>query len=156
MTNIQFGKLVSADRMSGDDEEDTELLKELQAEATAYIKHFKWRRGVKESFFGCGIGGVVAVFLFRVAGDPGVDEWLWVVAGDMPSAYFVTDRAPEPITALHVYCELMEQWVWAIQDGGDLTTVFPVAAQPTEEHAKMLESRIESLRINIIPVLSED
>ena len=48
------------------------------------------------------IGGVVAVFLFRIDGPPEVDPLLWVVVGDLPTAYLVTDDAPSPAIALDV------------------------------------------------------
>lgn len=140
-------------QMQGDDQEDTDLLKAAQAEADAYVRSFAWCRGVKEVYFGAGVGGVVAVFLYRVDAPPRVDEWLWVVVGDVPSAYLVTDRARVPAAALEVYCELMEGWIEAVRSGTGLDSAFPVAAQATPENADLLERRVEFIRKRIIPSL---
>ena len=40
-----------------------------------------------------------------------------------------------------------------ILDGDDLEGAYPVAAAPTEEHARMLKSRLEFIRENIIPMI---
>jgi hypothetical protein len=45
------------------------------------------------------VGGVVSTFLFRIDAEPNIDEWLWVVVGDLPSCYLVTDRASDGIKA---------------------------------------------------------
>jgi hypothetical protein len=123
------------------------------SDARGYLGAFSWCRAIREAHFGCGVGGVVAVFLFGIDGDPGVDEWLWVVSGDLPSACFVVDRAPDALSALSVYCELVNAWVAAVRGNGDLADAFPVRAEPTEENAGALAFRIELLRSEIVPAL---
>lgn len=145
--------VVPADELRGDDEEDTALLRASLEEATAYLRGFEWCRGIREFYFGAGVGGIVAVFLFRIEPAPGVDQWLWVVVGDLPSAYLVTDRAPDPTAALRRYCELMGDWVASVRAGKGLEAVYPVAAPATLEHAAMLEGRLELLRSTVIPNL---
>ncbi len=144
--------VVPSDRMRGDDDEDTRLLKDALREAEDYLASFKWCRGVKERYFGIGVGGVVTVFLFRIDPADDVDEWLWVVCGDLPTAYLVTDEAPDPIAALEGYCSLMEEWIQAVRSKGDFSGVFPVQVAPTEEHASMLEKRVILLRTKIFPL----
>jgi hypothetical protein len=99
-------------------------------------------------------GWVVGVFLFHIDPAPGVDEWLWVVAGDLPTAYLVTDEAPDPASALEAYCNLMSDWAEAVRAGRDLADVFPVAAEATLEHAEMLANRVSFLRARVIPSFS--
>ena len=56
--------VVPAQAITGDDEQDTQLLRQMLSEADAYLRSFPWCKGVLSSFFGGGVGGVFAVFLF--------------------------------------------------------------------------------------------
>jgi hypothetical protein len=140
--------------MTGEDAEETGLLKAAFNEARAYLGSFAWVHSIREAYFGVGVGGVVSTFLFRIDAEPNVDEWLWVVVGDLPSCYLVTDRASDGIEALKTYCEVMEDWVETVRARGDLAEAFPVKAPPTVENAAALESRIAALRKDVIPALS--
>jgi len=148
---VDTSHLVRVDDMSGEDEQEAELLKEHLGEAHKYLHTFTWCRAIKDEFFGCGVGGVVAVFLFRIDPDEGADEWLWVIVGDLPSAYLVTDEASDACKALSVYCRLMDDWIYAVRTGAALDDVYPVAADPTPENAAMLAARIRLLRDEILP-----
>jgi hypothetical protein len=106
-----------------------------------------------ERHLGYGVGGVVGVFLFRFArpiGEAG-DQLLWVVEGDVPSAYLVTDGAPTPKAALERYCELMEDWAQSVKSGEGVSRKYPIPVKPTEQHAQMLLKRVAFIRENIIP-----
>ena len=62
-------------------------------------------------YFGDGYGGIVAVFLFRIEAERAeIDEWLWVVFGDVPPAYLVTDIAKSPSQALEAYVAEVSKW----------------------------------------------
>jgi len=138
--------------MVGEDDEETALLHEMLKNATRCITGFPWCPPIEDVFLGAGIGGVVALFLFHFREKiKGTDDWLWVVVGDLPSAYLVLDNSPDPVCALEGYCELMDDWAKAVLDGQSLDDVYPVKAEPTEEHARMLLSRLEFIRDRIIP-----
>ena len=116
------------------------------------MKSFKWCPPIRERMFGCGVGGVVAVFLFKfVTKISGTDDSLWVIEGDVPSAYLVTDNAPDSASALTVYCNMMDEWAEAILNGFALDSVFPVAAPLTVEMATMLLSRTKFIREQVVP-----
>ena len=113
---------------------------------------------IDESWWGDGVGGVVAVFLFHVrmhGSQKTRAEWVWVICGDLPTLYLDSDEVHEPIEALRTYGRLCDDWVAVVQTQGDLRTVFPLAAEPTAEHAAMLASRIALLRDELIPALIE-
>ncbi|MEQ8767162.1 MAG: hypothetical protein RL885_24845 [Planctomycetota bacterium] len=135
----------------GDAEEAAEL-EALHRDAAAYLRSFHWCPELRQAYLGEGVPGIFASFLFELkAPIPGTeDDCLWVVVGDLPSAYFVVDDAPTPRAALEVYCELMDDWIGAVREGTSLEEVYPVAAEPTEEHAAMLASRLTFLREEII------
>ncbi len=138
--------------MVGDDPEDLRLLRESLGAAVKYVEGFAWCRKVLEQYFGAGIGGVVAVFLFRIDAVGGAaDEWLWTVSGDVPSAYLVTDMARDAASALGVYCGLMHDWAEAVRSGRGIGEAFPVDAAPTMENAELLEKRLSFLNEMVLP-----
>jgi hypothetical protein len=99
------------------------------------------------------VGGVVAIFLIELAARVNAtDKELWVVVGDLPSAYMAVDEDETALEALEKYCDLMDQWIAAVRSDNDLDDVFPVEAEPTQENADALQSRIGFLRNEIIPM----
>lgn len=140
--------------MAGEDAEETGLLRAALGDARGYLASWKWCRGIEEAYFGAGVGGVACAFLFRIDAAPGVDEWLWVVVGDAPAAYLVTDDIADGVDALAAYCDLMEEWVRAVRGNGNLEDVFPVKARPTPGNADDLEKRLALLRDDVIPSLA--
>jgi hypothetical protein len=152
MNNVDFSKVEPASQMKGDSEHDTELLKQMLKEAQAYLSAFDWCEAIRESHFGLGVGGVVAVFLFRIIPSrEGVDEWLWVVVGDLPPAYLVTDENPTPVSALEAYAEEMKAWVAAAEEGRSVEDFIPVNVPPTHENVEGLKRRLTFLTTEIIP-----
>src|SRR4051794_14644784 len=130
----------------GEDAEESALLEELVAQAKSYIKGFAWCDGIEETYFGDGIGGVYAVVLFRIRpARPDVDEWLWVVVGDLPSLYLVTDEAATPEEALRRYIELRDEWIDAVQEGRPTEDLAPLNVAPTREWADELHGRLRLL-----------
>jgi len=104
--------------------------------------------------FGAGLGGVVAVFLARIDPVPtGVDEWLWVIVGDIPAAYLVLDDSSTPIEALKTYVELMREWVNLAHESTTSDEVIPVNVPSTPENAKLLGTRLDTLTSFVIPWL---
>jgi len=146
--------VVPGDQMRGDDEEDTTLLLELLERAKSYLFSFDWCSGVKKAYFGDGVGGVVAVFLMQtLPSKPNVDEWLWVVEGDLPSACFVTDDLKNPHDVLKAYISHREKWIeHARNNETPPETVMPVdETPPTKEWADQLSSRLETLKKEFLP-----
>lgn len=144
-------------QMIGEDTEETELFKRAADEALAYLRSFKWCKSILETYFCFGVGSVVEVFLFRIdrltSDGKTIDEWLWVVVGDVPSAYLVTDDAVTPGDALQAYCDVMREWVAAVLSKEDLGDVYPVPVDPTEENASHLSTRIDFLVNEVIPLV---
>jgi hypothetical protein len=123
------------------------------AKAETFICSKRWCGGIAEKYFGLGLGGIIEAFLFRIIPKNDVDEWLWVIAGDIPSAYLVTDEIGNPTDAILAYCDLMEDWASAVLSSGSLDDVFPVDAEPTRINAESLMRRINMIKKNILPNL---
>jgi hypothetical protein len=139
------------ERMVGEDEDETLELRQMLDRAESYLSAFHWCPPVTERYLGIGIGGIIALFLFRLARPINrTDDWLWVVEGDLPSAYLVVDEASEPAHALIAYCTLMEEWSNAVLQHLSLDGVFPVKAQATEQNATTLLRRIGFIREHVV------
>lgn len=121
-------------------------------EAQDYLESFNWCKGVREAYFGGGYGGVIAVFLFRISpSGPEVDEWLWVVVGDLPPAYLVTDVSKTPSQALVSYVREMSNWIELIKRGRRTEDVIEVNLAATWENAAALEERLKIISEAIVP-----
>ncbi|MGD1106691.1 MAG: hypothetical protein ABR865_06565 [Terracidiphilus sp.] len=152
-TELPVRGVIPIDQLFGD-EENTRLLLEMASKAQSYISKFSWCRSVRETYFGDGYGKVVAVFFFHIEPSrPDVDEWLWVVVGDLPSAYLVIDACKTPSQALEGYIGEMSEWVKLAKEGRSSKDVIPVNAPATPESAGMLEARLKVLSERIVPAL---
>ena len=157
MTQIPVTGIVPIAMMIGDEEEDTALLHQMYDDARSYLEAFSWCGSVIQSYFGVGIGGVVAVFLFQIQPvQQYVDEWLWVIVGDIPSAYLVMDKSHTPVEALRGYIEEMRKWVTLALEGRSSRDVIPVNATATPEWGKVLGDRLDVLERVHLPAENTD
>jgi hypothetical protein len=142
--------------MFGGDAEDIRLLEIMASGAQQFLSSFAWCKSIREAYFGDGYGGIAAVLFFRI--EPAkvdVDEWLWVIFGDVPPAYLVTDDCKTPSQALTAYIEEVSKWVKLAQKGKSSRSVIPVNVAPTLENAEDLERRLTVLRDVLVPAFRE-
>jgi hypothetical protein len=139
-----------------DPEEDAQLA-EMEEEARDYVRTRPWSKPIREMLLAFGVSRILALFLVRfdkpIRWEGEEDTELWVIVGDLPPAYFATDDSPNAAEALETYCVFMEDWADRILNGDSLEGAYPIAAAPTQEHARMLKSRIELIRHEIIPTV---
>jgi len=151
-SQLPVSGVVLASEMTGENEVETVRLRRMEAEARAFLTAFKWCGSILEFYFGDGLGDVFAIFLARI--EPwgaGVDEYLWVIVGDLPPVYLVVDDCRTPKAALHGYIAEMRKWIAAVEDNGNLNSVIPVNVPATPESAKALKSRLDCLEHELIP-----
>jgi hypothetical protein len=140
--------------LTGDDEEDTELLRQMAVRAHRYLESHNWCTCVIESYFGPGVGGVFAIFLFRIVpARPEIEDWIWVACGDLPSAYLPFEDAGSVNEVFSQYLDGMTRWVkFARAGGSELPADVPtINVPPTPEWADELERRLHSLREILAP-----
>ncbi len=153
--NIDFSKLRPIDGVKGEDEEETKQFLTLYQEAKSFLSKFSWCVEIRNSYFGGGVADIVGVFLFEIMpSKPEVDSFLWVVVGDIPPAYLVTDNTSDASHALEGYIEEMERWGNAVEKGMALNDIIPVNAEPTLENAQRLRWRLEFISREILPFVS--
>ena len=128
-----------------------EEVKQLANEAENYLLSHSWCSKIETGYHAFSIAGVIGIFLFDIIpSKPEIDETLWVVTGDLPPAYLVIDDADSWQEALYGYVHEMNRWIAAVREGIGLDDTIPVDAEPTIEHAKMLEGRLKFLQKNLI------
>ena len=155
--NALLAKVTPVAAMRGEDVQETQRFHTMLEEARQYVQSFSWCVRIDEEYFGLGVGGIVAVFLFRIRPTQAqVDEWMWVIVGDLPSAYITTDIAPNPASALDGYIGAMEEWVDAVKHDRPVAQLIPVNVPASLEMATKLEHRLSFLNREILPRYAED
>ena len=145
--HVDLSLLTPISEMKGDSTEDSRLLKHMAKEARQYLRSFAWCKQIKAGWFGWGIGGVCAVFFFEIVpAKKKVDRRLWVVVGDLPSAYLVTDRSPTPLAALETYVELMQDWIQAVQNKKSTVNCITVDAPAILKNVRLLKRRLSFIK----------
>lgn len=99
------------------------------------------------------VAPVLGVVLFEIEPERGADPWIWVVGGDVPSAYmeFDDEITPTAVGALDVYVGLISDWADAVTAGASLDEVFPVDAEPTMANVELPRGRLSFIRNRVIP-----
>lgn len=129
---------------------------EMYEKAFNFLSNQEWYASLKESYMGMFHPGIVAVFLFRILPSGSFDEWIWIIVGDLPSAYIVTDDCLNPAAALDGYIGEMEEWIKAVEEGRSIQDLIPVNAPPTLDNAKALKSRMTFLDERILCNYEDD
>jgi len=151
---IDTSRMYAVDEIRGDSDRDTELLRELARVSRSFLQNHSWCTEIVNQLFAFGVSGVIAIFLFEILpASEDIDKCLWVISGDLPSAYLVTEGNPTALHALDSYIEEMSRWVDAVRSGMPVTDVFPVKAPPTLENASQLASRLAFLKDHVRPLM---
>jgi hypothetical protein len=157
MDTIQFSKVKRVDDYRIDLEEDTREFDNLFKGAKSEIQFYNWCLEILESYVGLYFAGIVGVFLFKIKpASVEVDEWIWVVVGDLPPIYITAEQSPNAACALDSYIGAMEEWVDAASSGKSVEGLVPVNVLATKENAEKLKVRLTMLDEYILSNLKED
>ena len=145
--------------MRRDDGEDATLLRGMLVTAETYLRSFSWCGHILSSFFGGGVGGVLAVFLFKIQPDrPDVGSWIWVVVGDIPSACLPLEGCASPADVFERYTRGIGKWVELARAGRRATAedgVPPINLPATPEWADKLERSLQLVTLKVKPLFDE-
>jgi hypothetical protein len=151
--------LVLSKEVRGDDDIDTALLRKMAVDAELYIGSFPWCDAVLESYFGGGIGGIFAVFFFRVRPKrSALDPWIWIVLGDVPPAYLPLSDCKTPGEAFRRYFFGMSKWVESArngQSGSPDQGIPPVDLPATPEWAEKINRKLYGLTLTVKHLFEE-
>lgn len=145
MNGADLTSVIAVAERRGEDPEETRGLALTFAVAQKFITSFSCCERIEESFVGFGYSGIVAGFLFRISSArPGVDDWRWVIVGDLPPAYLVREGNLTPDLVVGAYICGITKWVEAVKEGRSLTQLIPVKAPAHQENARALEGRVQA------------
>jgi len=147
MTDIDIEKLTEID--------EYKAILELSDKAKEFLEDQNWCVKTIRTWYDIGIYDKIGVFLFQIEPlNDTVDEFIWVITGDLPTVYLdqsvLTGRE-----ALQTYCELMTDWSENIINGKSVVDCYPVTASATVENAKLLKSRIEFIKEELLTTEKE-
>ena len=124
----------------------------LASRATEFVAGFRWCQQVTGCALAFAIAGVLGIFRIDLRPTAEADPVVWVVVGDLPSAYLAYEEGDGWQDALGGYVEEMQACVDAARAGASIEDLIPVNAPPTPEYVQMLASRLEFLRRNLLEV----
>jgi hypothetical protein len=152
--------LIRANSIVSDDDQDAVLLRQMKQDAERYISSFSWCKEVLDSYFGGGVGGIFAVFLFHIRSSrPDVEPWIWVVVGDIPPAYLPLTDCKSAAEVFRTYIRGMSNWVELARKGQKGTPeqgVPPVDVPATPEWAERLSQRLYGLTLAVKALFEDD
>ncbi len=120
-------------------------------EAQRFLEGHSWCERVLTAEIGNVEPGIIGIFRVRlVPRTAGVPPELWVITGDLPSAYLVCDESPTWREALAAYIAEMYRWIHAVRSQEPVDQLIPVGVPPTEQYADMLEKRLLLLRQHLL------
>jgi hypothetical protein len=151
MNTPDMSKVIDFNKFIVFQADDREVVSDLIEEARRFLRYYNWCGEIVEEYVGLLYPGIVGVFLFRIVPTrKNVDEWIWVIVGDLPPAYLTCDQCPNPATALDGYIGAMTDWVVAAEEGRSIDDLIPVNVPANKENAKKLKSRLVFLDENIL------
>jgi hypothetical protein len=129
-----------------------EIIAESQ-KAMNYLSSFEWCNQILNGWLANGFGYILCIFYFEIAPakNSNADEKVWVIVGDIPSAYLDTIEYKTANDALSFYCFLMEEWIGFAKQGKPADGCYPINVPPTLEYAEMLQIRVDLIKKDFLP-----
>jgi len=156
-TSLDISKVVEWSKYLAAQNENVAEMNSMHQEAREFLEFYDWCLEIKESYVGILYPEIVAVFLFKIVPSrENVDEWIWVIVGDLPPAYLTIDVCTNPATALDGYIGAMLEWVDAAQKGKSIAELIPVNVPASKENANMLKTRLDFLNEKILSEYQDD
>lgn len=133
---------------------DTEFFQEvitLHREAENYLLDFKWCEKIKNSFIYINLGSVFCIFLFEIVNTQSSDDdFLWVIAGDIPSMYLDVFGARTTKEVVKDYVDLAEDWINNIKEEKSVERCYHFNVEPNIELALLLEKKVSFMKSTLL------
>ena len=123
-----------------------ELIK-VHKEAEEYLMSFAWCNKIITSDLYLNLGSTLCIFLFEIENNASKDDnYLWVIAGDIPFMYLDIHGPKSTKQVLEDYVQLAEDWINQVKTGKSIEHCYPFNAEPTIEMATLLEKRTSFMK----------
>jgi hypothetical protein len=153
---VDTTKLFPLDSFVPESTEDDLLFQADVAQAREFLSEQPWCETIQTLRLGLAVPGIVLVAFAEIVPRHDEDPHLWLVVGDVPPAYLVTDYAPNPGRALRVYIDEMLEWVDAVEAGRLVDDLIPVNVAPTAANARALRTRLTLLEQEVLVAYRDD
>lgn len=122
-------------------------LAKVYEEAKVYLLGFAWCHKIIESSIYLNLGSTLCIFVFEIENSASNDDnYLWVIAGDIPPMYLDTHGAKTTTQVVEDYIRLAEDWINHVKLGKSIKNCYPFKAKPTIEMAALLEKRTSFMK----------
>ena len=154
---IDFNQVVKTNIFKNELTEHQDSFVKMFDEACSELLFYDWCLEITQSYVGLFYPGIVGVFLMNIeTSSDDIDNWLWVIVGDLPKIYITCDEAPNAACALDGYIGAMSEWVDAARTGSSIEGIVPVNLPANPENAGKLETRLKFLDREILANHSSD
>ena len=128
----------------------------MHQEATAYLLDFTWCKKIIKASIYLNLGSTLCIFLFKIENTASNDDdYLWVIAGDLPPMY-LDIHGPKTIRkVLKDYIRLAEDWVEHVKLGKSIRDCYPFKSEPTLEMATLLEKRTSFMKERLMDNIAD-
>lgn len=129
----------------------------LANEAERFLKSQKWCKNILRGMFDRGWCHIIGVFYFSIEPtDKHIPNAIWVIVGDLPSAYIDVEDNPNGACAIDAYVMEIQKWIDYVIEGKPVEDLIPIRAPKTKEYAKILQSRIDVVKNEILANLNNE
>jgi len=136
---------------------DARRFKKLQETALSYVKSLGWVKSIVKLEVGLHVPPILGVFAVQVEPrSKDIEDWHWIVVGDVPPAYLSLEFAADPVEALNAYVAEMEAWCDAVDAGESVDELIPVNVPPTRKWSKELRNRLREISKSILEPLKKN
>jgi hypothetical protein len=126
-------------------------LTQVHKEAEAYLMDFGWCRKIIGSDIYTNLGSTLCIFLFEIENNASKDDnYLWVLAGDIPPMYLDIHGPKTTKQVLEDYIRLAEDWINQVKSRKSVKDCYPFNVEPTVEMASLLEKRTLFIKNTLI------
>ncbi len=146
----QSKSLDNINSLSSDNTEDEAIIT-LEKEAKEYLLSHNWCDEILDGWLAVSFEDILCIFLYHIrSSNINVDEYVWMVVGDIPPAYIDIESADNAKNVLKEYVDLMSDWVSCVENGDSIDECYPVEVEPSKKCAKMLKDRLNFILTEIL------
>ena len=125
-------------------------------ESKKYLTSYKWCRSIKQGWLFTNIGYAINIFLYEIENEQSPDDnFIWTMVGDLPAIYLDTYSVKNTKQVIENYIGLADDWIHHVESDQSTDDCFPFQANTSNESINMFKKRIQLLRDNILPNITD-